>query len=179
MSRVRGFEQVSSKTDAVLPERSTGKSAGYDFFVYEDVEIEPVFFHVLDILSKSIRNCLTIFSGKEGDAIEMKKVAPTLVKTGIKSYMLDDEYLALYNRSSNPKKVGLILANSVGVVDSDYYNNPENEGEIGFLFYNIFPWKVTLKKGDKLGQGVFMKFLKVDGDTQDAERVGGFGSTGK
>ena len=65
------------------------------------------------------------------------------------------------------------------MVDSDYYNNPSNEGEIGFLFYNIFPYNVTIKKGDKLGQGVFQKFLLADNDLTDGERVGGFGSTGR
>lgn len=174
MEKLRGFETVNSKNDARLPERSTGKSAGYDFFVYEDVEIEPVFFN---LVGKLVKNAIAFTLGKDFKDEEIEKVKPTLVKTGIKSYMEDDEYLALYNRSSNPKKLGLILANSVGVVDSDYYNNPDNEGEIGFLFYNIFPWKITLKKGDKLGQGVFMKFLKADGDSQKSERIGGFGST--
>ena len=64
-------------------------------------------------------------------------MVPTLIPTGIKAYMLDDEVLYLYNRSSNPKKKGLILANSVGVIDKDYYGNPDNDGHIMFAFYNI------------------------------------------
>ena len=69
------------------------------------------------------------------------------------------------------------MANSVGVVDSDYYNNADNEGHIMFAFYNFFPIDVTIKKGERIGQGVFKKFLKADGDNADAIRIGGFGST--
>ena len=172
--KMRGFEVVTSKraAEVKLPKRSTKNSAGYDFFAYEDIVIEPVFYKALSGFIKAL------ISNKEIEE-DFGTIKPVMVWTGIKSYMQDDEYLALYNRSSNPKKLGLILANSVGVVDSDYYNNPDNEGEIGFAFYNIFPWKVTIKKGEKIGQGVFHKFLKADGDTQDRDREGGFGSTGK
>ena len=108
-------------------------------------------------------------------------IKPTLVHTGIKACMEDDEVLELYNRSSNPKKLGLILANSVGVVDADYYNNPDNDGEIMFAFYNFKPWSVTIKAGDKIGQGVFKKFLRptINCIVNDEERTGGFGSTDK
>ena len=66
-----------------------------------------------------------------------KGANPTLVKTGLKAYMQDDEVMLLYNRSSNPKKKGLIMANSVGVIDKDYYGNPDNDGHFMFAFYNI------------------------------------------
>ena len=62
---------------------------------------------------------------------------PTLVKTGLKAYMMDDEVLYLYNRSSNPGKKGLILANSVGVSDKDYYGKPDKDGQIKFAYFNI------------------------------------------
>ena len=91
----------------------------------------------------------------------------------------EDEALFLFNRSSNPKKKGLIILNGVGVVDSDYYNNADNEGELAFVFYNMLNEDVTLEAGEKLGQGIFMKYAKVDNDTAEAERTGGFGSTGK
>jgi dUTP pyrophosphatase len=103
---------------------------------------------------------------------------PTLVRTGIKAKMEHDEVLELYNRSSNPKKLGLILANSVGVIDADYYGNPDNDGEILFAFYNIKTEPVTIKVGDRIGQGVFKKFLRADGAVvKERERTGGFGST--
>ena len=170
----RGFEVVKRFEDVEdsirLPERSTGRSAGNDFFAVEDVTIEPVIFEL-------VKNWVGKLLGKDFGGYE--KVAPTLVRTGIKAYMLEDEALMLYNRSSNPKKLGLLLANGVGVVDSDYYNNPENDGEIGFLFYNIYPFPVTIKTGEKVGQGVFQKFLKADNDSVDTARIGGYGSTGR
>ena len=104
---------------------------------------------------------------------------PTLVKTGIKAYMQDDEVLYLYNRSSNPKKKGLILANSVGVVDKDYYGNPDNDGHIMFAFYNIKEEDITIKKGEAIGQAIFQKYLTTDDDNAQGTRMGGFGSTSK
>lgn len=102
----------------------------------------------------------------------------TMIPTGVKAYMEDDEVLLLFNRSSNPGKRGLILINGVGVVDSDYYNNAQNEGEIAGLFYNMGEQNIILKKGDKLMQGVFVKYLTVKDDDATGTRTGGFGSTG-
>ena len=93
--------------------------------------------------------------------------------------MQDDEMLCLYNRSSNPKKKGLILANSVGIVDKDYYGNDDNDGHIMFAFYNINPTDTIIKKGDCIGQAIFEKFLISDDDAAEGARVGGFGSTSK
>ena len=93
--------------------------------------------------------------------------------------MKENEYLMLANRSSNPGKKGLILANSVGIVDADYYGNPDNDGHIMFAFYNIKDEDVEIKKGDCIGQAIFMPFLVVDGDNAEGTRIGGFGSTNK
>lgn len=147
----RKFEYVSriENKDFSLPKRSTKNSAGYDFFNPERVEIPPY---------------------KIGDN-------PVMVKTGVKAYMMADEVLLLYNRSSNPKKKKLVIPNSVGVIDSDYYNNEDNEGEMAFTFYNLSDETVVLEKGDKLGQGLFQKYLLTDDDSADGVRNGGFGST--
>ena len=61
----------------------------------------------------------------------------------------------------------------------DYYNNLDNEGELGFLFYNLSNEPVVLEKGDKIGQGIFQKYLITDNDNAEGERVGGWGSSGK
>ncbi len=103
----------------------------------------------------------------------------TMIPTGIKAQFPEDEMLLLFNRSSNPKKKGLIILNGVGVVDSDYYNNTDNEGEMAFVFYNMLEEDVTLLAGEKLGQGIFVKYAKTDDDMAEGERIGGFGSTGK
>lgn len=103
-----------------------------------------------------------------------------LVSTGLKAYMQAGEVLYLYDRSSNPRKKGLILINSVGVIDGDYYNNPSNEGEIFAQMKNISESEVVLEKGERIVQAVFMPFLVADGDeeTVKTKRTGGFGSTG-
>ena len=153
MEKVRGFEIAKGFEDKQinLPVRKTKYSAGYDIEAAEDTVI-PSF---------------------------KKGMAPTLIKTGIKAYMQDDEFLALYNRSSNPKKKGLILANSVGIIDKDYYGHPDNDGHIMFAFYNIKEEDVVIKKGEAIGQGIFQKFFAIDNDSAEGERVGGFGSTSK
>lgn len=102
-----------------------------------------------------------------------------LVPTGVKAYMQDGEVLYLYDRSSNPRKKGLVLINSVGVIDGDYYNNEGNEGHIFAQMQNISEQVVRLEKGDRIVQGIFAPFLVVDGDSATGSRTGGFGSTGK
>lgn len=151
MEKVRGFEIAKGfeEKQINLPERKTKHSAGYDVEAAEDV-IVPSF---------------------------KKGMKPTLIKTGIKAYMGDNEYLMLANRSSNPGKKGLILANSVGIIDKDYYGNSDNDGHIMFAFYNIKDEDIEIKKGDCIGQAIFMPFLVADGDTANGERMGGFGST--
>lgn len=153
MEKVRGFEIAKGFEDKGInvPIRKTKCSAGYDIEAAED--------------------CI-IPSFKKGDK-------PTFVKTGIKAYMKEDEVLILANRSSNPGKKGLILANSIGVVDSDYYGNPDNDGHIMFAFYNIKDEDIQIKKGDAIGQAIFQKYLVTDDDVSQGERTGGFGSTNK
>ena len=153
MEKVRGFEIAKGFEDKGinLPKRKTRCSAGYDVEAAEDTII-PSF--------------------KSG-------MKPTLVKTGIKSYFPDDEYLMLANRSSNPGKKGLVLANSIGVVDADYYGNESNDGHIMFAFYNFFDQDVKIKKGDAIGQAIFQKYFIADDDNAEGTRVGGFGSTNK
>lgn len=104
------------------------------------------------------------------------------IMTGVKCELMPDMALILANRSSNPSKKGLILANGIGVIDADYYGNPDNDGEMGFEFYNIRDEEVEIKKGDKLGQGFIINFIKTEDDyisNPYKTRVGGFGSTGK
>ena len=74
---------------------------------------------------------------------------------------------------------GLILANSIGVIDKDYYGNPDNDGHIMFAFFNIKDEDVEIKKGDCIGQAIFQKYFTVDGDIAEGDRLGGFGSTNK
>lgn len=149
----RGFEIAKGFEDKGIniPIRKTARSAGYDIEAAEDVVI-PVF------------------------KLGMK---PTLVKTGLKAYCGDDEFYMLLNKSSGPFKRGLVLANSVGIIDADYYGNEDNDGHFMFAYYNFFDHDVEIKKGDAIGQVIFSKYLVVDDDNATGIRTGGFGSTSK
>ena len=96
-----------------------------------------------------------------------------MVSTGLAVQLGDDEVLKLYDRSSNPVKRGIALINSVGIIDSDYY--PQ---EFKGLFMNISKEPVTISKGQRIMQGVFVKYLTTDDDNANGKRTGGFGSTG-
>lgn len=103
------------------------------------------------------------------------------VMTGVKCKLMPDMFLMLANRSSNPSKKGLVLLNGIGVIDADYYGNEDNDGEMAFEFLNLTTFDVEIKKGEKLGQGIIMKYLRTDDDymtNPTATRAGGFGSTG-
>ena len=163
--RKRGFEIVSKfkKKDINLPVRKTNASAGYDFEAAESLIVPSIW----KVLAEKVF---------VGEATGLKA---TLIPTGIKSYMLDDEYLQLSIRSGTALKTGLILANGVGIVDSDYYNNPDNEGHIMFPVHNLGFKDKLIKKGERIGQGLFLNYLKADDDMSNGVRTGGFGSTDK
>lgn len=167
----QGENLLAQKESFQLPHRSTKDSAGYDFSASEYVTVPSIWKQA----TKYMLN--TLFSG--GKEVDEKLFKPTLVPTDVKAYMQEGEYLELANRSSNPLKRFLILANGVGVIDRDYHNNPDNDGHIMFQFLNFGIKDVTIKPGEKIGQGIFKQFLLADNDTANGARNGGFGSTGK
>lgn len=181
----RGFEIVSSYTDKniTLPKRATTKAAGYDFEAAEDIVIPTIWKAIFKTVAIEMKQWFHQTIGqKETDEQRHSResvLKPILVPTGIKAYMQEDEYLQLTNRSSNPLKNFLILTNGVGVVDADYYNNEANEGHIYFQMSNFGLSDKVIKKGERIGQGIFLPFLKADiEDSAAVERIGGFGSSG-
>lgn len=130
--------------------RKTRGSAAYDIEAAEDIVIPPY----------------------------QQGIKPTLIPTGLKAYCRSDEFYILANRSSGPKK-GFVMANSIGIIDSDYYDNESNEGHFYFQYYNFNKEELHVKKGDVIGQVIFMKFLTCDDDCANGIRTGGFGSTDK
>ena len=166
----RGFEVCKGfeNEDINLPVRKTKNSVGYDIEAAEDVIIPSIWKTVFENMGKFLK----------GNS-EYEKITPTLINSGIKSYFNEYEGLFLANRSSHPGKKGLVLANSIGVIESDYYGNPDNDGHIMFAYYNFFPVDVTIKKHEVAGQGFFQKFLITDDDKAEGKRMGGFGSTDK
>ena len=97
--------------------------------------------------------------------------------TDVKAYMQPDEFLMLDVRSSMGGK--FMLANTIGIVDSDYYDNESNEGNICIILKNISNETQTIEKGTKIAQAIFMKYLKIDNDNITTKRSGGLGSSGK
>ena len=151
--RKRGFEVVKGYEDKGinLPVRKTKYAAAYDVEAAEEVVL-PSF--------------------KQG-------MKPTLIPTGLKAYMQSDEVLLIVPRSSGPKKQGISFPHNVGVIDSDYYNNSDNEGHIFVQCINLKDEDVVIKKGEAVAQAIFQKYLTVDDDNAEGERTGGFGSTDK
>ena len=188
------FEKVSrfAETDISLPVRKTKASAGYDFEVAEDIVIEPYdklmmdldqemgFKPFMDAMITGTAPVLKNYTLDEVAAATKKtRAKPSLVATGVKCRMPENTYLELNIRSSCPLKYWLILANSVGVIDADYYNNPDNEGEIFFQIYNLSPFNIQIKKGEAIGQAIILPYAVTDDDAACGERTGGFGSTSK
>ena len=152
MKKVRGFEVAKGweDKDIHIPVRKTAHSAGYDIEAAEDIII-PKF---------------------------TPGIKPTLIPTGLKAYCKEDECFLLLNRSSGHKK-GFSLAHAVGLIDSDYYENVENDGHFYFAYFNCSDHDIEVKKGDIIGQVVFLNYLKCDNDSATGTRKGGFGSTDK
>lgn len=100
-----------------------------------------------------------------------------IVPTGIKAFMAYNEFLAIHIRSSIGIKRHIMLANCTGIIDSDYYNNEDNEGHILLGLYNLGTEAVTLEKGERVAQGIFTKYLVANDDEANGIRRGGIGST--
>ena len=109
--------------------------------------------------------------------VVIKGNSQELIKTGVKALLEDDEFLAIFIRSSMGIKKGLNLSNQVGIIDSDYYGNIDNDGHIMIAIKNTTDNDVVLKKGDRVSQGIIMKYLVTSDDIANEKREGGFGST--
>ena len=184
--KVSRFDGVSVK----MPVRKTASSAGYDFVVAEDTII-PSYDDCMLALNSAVLSTTNVvdllFNHNEPKVYTLDEVAaltketkakPTLVSTGMKCKLEPDTYLELSVRSSSPLKYWLVLANGVGIIDADYYNNPDNEGEIFFQLINLSPFDIKLQAGETIGQGIIKPYLTTEDDAAAGERTGGFGSTG-
>lgn len=155
------FEKVSFETfghtqydyDKIkLPIRSTSGSAGYDFFY------------------------------NLNDTLAIKPNESAVIPTGIKAYISNSVgiFLALVPRSSYGFKYGTVLANTIGIIDSDYYNNEDNEGHIMVKLTNHGDKDLVINPGDKFCQGIFLPYFITQNDAPLSDtRTGGIGSTGK
>lgn len=174
------FEKVSKyiNADLAMPVRKTSMSAGYDLVAAEDYIIPSV----LQLMDEAQR----VWEVENDEFVTMEQMArftkqfnykPTLVSTGMKCQLDKDTFLQLSVRSSSPLKYWLMMANGVGIIDADYYNNPDNEGEIFLQIYNLSPFNIQIKKGEAIGQGIILPYGVTEDDITTGERTGGFGST--
>ena len=144
--------EALSICDIPLPKRATAGSAGYDFICPADVSLQP------------------------GDAVT--------IPTGIRCEMQPGWVLMLFPRSGLGFKHQVRLANTVGVIDADYFH-AENEGHIMVRIANgqspcsMGSHEVTIRKGERFCQGIFLPHGLAEEDEVLSDRVGGFGSTGK
>lgn len=104
--------------------------------------------------------------------VEIKPGEKRVIPTNIAVEMEEDDVLLIFPRSSYAIKFGLELVNSVGVIDADY------KDEILVCYRNTGDEPFFIKRGDRIAQGVFVKFFKTDDDSASGERRGGVGSTG-
>ena len=134
-----------------IPERKTKYSAGHDICT-------PIDFHILP-------------KGK------------VVVPTGIKAYFAPDEmeswHLELYIRSSVGIRQSVVMSNQTGVIDSDYYGNKDNEGDMLIALTNMGGHVAKFKAGDRIIQGIFALHGITTDDHASGERDGGVGSTGR
>ncbi len=204
------FEKVARFADIEIdaPIRKTDKAACYDMVSAVDVIIPP-YTSQMDKLIKAIAadrvtdevqdmakrvfdtqgqaaansiidSMITCTLDEMAAFTKATGAKPTLVSTGHKVYLEDDCSLDLYIRSSSPLKYWILMANSTGIIDADYVDNPDNEGEIFFQLINMSPVPIRIQKGEIIGQAKIVEFeLTHDDEEQEkAKRVSGFGSTG-
>lgn len=186
------IDKYKDDEGVILPGRKTGASAGYDFYCAEDTVIPSYPSAIQADFANELVKDLSSFYGSFEEFIKttpynldttatlIKKYGHkmTLVPTGIKCKIPNDYFLQLSVRSSLPLKHWIIMGNGVGIIDSDYYNNPDNEGHIFFELINLLPFDIVIKKGDCIGQGILLPYaVTIDDKGNDIERTGGFGST--
>lgn len=112
--------------------------------------------------------------------ITIKPGTSATIPTGIKCDLDADKVLMIYPRSSFGFKYGVMLANTVGIIDCDYYDNSDNEGNIIVKLTNNGSKELEIKAGDRFCQGIITQFFVVDKDIAlKKKRKGGIGSTSK
>lgn len=167
MSKVRGFERVAEKNRTAFTIMTDEKKVKHNY----PVEIK------LPTRADPRSAGYDFYLLKDVKVLPMQKI---IIWTDVKAYMQEDEVLKVFIRSSLAIKNGLMLSNNTGIVDSSYYGNPGNDGNISVSIVNTTGTTVELKAGDRIVQGIFEKYLVADEDTTLSEtRVGGTGSSGK
>lgn len=185
--------------ESFIPQRADESSAGYDFKAAEDIIVPSIINsyrkmrasllyrenHASNVDEiEEIEKLLysnTVFPLSEIEKINKEyNFKATMIPTGIKARMDNNNVLKIYPRSSTGCKSLLTLPNNVGIIDASYYNNPDNEGHIYIPVINLSPFDILIKKGDRIAQGIFVDYYTTKNDLpQKKSRDGGFGSSGR
>lgn len=148
MTTAGHFARVTQCPEALLPTRQTQGAAGYDVTPY-------------------LRESVSLAPG-----------TVTLLRTGIKAYVHPGWVMMLVIRSSVGIRRRLAIPHSLGVIDSDYVDNPDNEGEIFLPLWNFGSVPQVIDPGTRLAQGLFFPYGVTTDDQVQTRRQGGLGSTG-
>jgi len=176
----KGFEDSNIN----MPARQTEMSAGYDLECAEDVVIPPMLAmqqEIVEIDEQDLEDLAA--NGEEYVPVVVQQIfladnRPTLVKTGLKCRVPEGMVLKLFPRSSLAYKKNLTVANNVGIIDADYFENESNDGHIMVAVLNRGTKPVEIKKGERIAQAILEQFYVFPREeTPVAARVGGFGST--
>ena len=111
--------------------------------------------------------------------VELSPGESIVIATGVKCKIEQGWVLSIFPRSSLGFKYRAALANTVGIIDSDYYNNENNEGHIMIKICNDGNKEMKINEGDKIAQGIFLPYGITENDDVTEVRKGGVGSTGK
>lgn len=165
--KIRGFEYISEEQ-----------------FIKDALEIFNISIEAIKIMYKDLKLPKRATARSAGYDVfspitfELKPGEEIKLPTGFKVYMQNNEWIGFLPRSGHGFKYYVRLANTMGVGDSDYYNNKGNEGHYFVKIRNEGDKRLRVGKGEAIAQAIFQKYLLVDGDNfEGEERIGGFGST--
>lgn len=160
---MRFFELIDENEIELMPARATKESAGYDLRAAEDVII-PSIFNITPNFNET----------REENRIRNKKVVK-MIPTGVIFKGESGDMLYIQPRSGIATKDLLLIPNSPGLVDNDYYPN-----EIKVALINLSFNPIEIKKGERIAQAVILNYQTVSNEEEvTTERTSGFGSTGK
>ena len=169
MEKIRGFEKVTYEQFA--------KDIKEEFYLEGDV-VKDIY-DIITIPKRSTARSAGYDIVSPID-FELEPMQDIKLPTGLKVYMLEDEDIKIYPRSSLGFKYYLRFANTTPIGDSDFFDNKKNEGHYWIKVRNEGTEKMKIRAGEKICQVIFEKYLLADGDDFSGKtREGGLGSTGK